>query len=88
MAPFHVRVNAVCPGIVDTARLDGPTQPPGTDALADEAPARMLAEHARGIPLGRVGTADDVAGVIAFLCSTDARHMTGQVLGVDGGSRM
>jgi 3-oxoacyl-[acyl-carrier protein] reductase len=40
----------------------------------------------RGIPLGRVASAEDVAGPILFLCSPLARHITGEILNVNGGS--
>jgi len=86
MAAYGVRVNAVAPGAVDTARLDWSAQA-GADPGGD-ARARFLAEQARGVPLGRIAAAEDVSGVIAFLCSDDARHITGQVIGIDGGSRM
>jgi 3-oxoacyl-[acyl-carrier protein] reductase len=39
-----------------------------------------------GIPLGRIASADDVAGPIVFLCSSLARHLTGEILNVNGGS--
>lgn len=88
MAPFGVRVNAACPGLVDTARLDFSARTTGTSSDFDLARERLLADTVKGIPLGRVATAEDVAGPIAFLCSDDARHITGQQLGIDGGSRM
>lgn len=89
MGPHNVRVNAVCPGVIDTARIDFAVQAgsaPG--AIDDSGRNRVLAEQQRHIPLGRVGMPDDVAATIAFLCSDDARHITGQSIGVDGGSRM
>ncbi len=67
-----VRVNAVAPGYVQTDM---------TAALTDEQRARI----AERILLGRLGTADDIAGVVAFLCSPAAAYITGQVLSVDGG---
>lgn len=69
---FGVRVNAVAPGWIDT---------PLTAGLSGELRRRALDESA----LGRLGTPDDVAGAVLFLCSDLARHVTGQVLRVDGG---
>jgi len=89
MAPFQVRVNAVCPGVVDNARLDWSARTVTTPGLtAEEARARLVADANRVTPLGRAAASDEIASVIAFLCSKDSSHMTGQALGVDGGSRM
>lgn len=88
MAPYGVRVNAVCPGPVDTARLDWSAQAGGTASAAAQARADLLAAQANATPLGRVATPEDVSSVIAFLCSAASAHMTGQALGVDGGARM
>ena len=70
-----VRVNAVSPGYIAT-RL--------TRAVVDDEKLRTRVE--RRIPLGRIGTVEDVAGVVAFLCSADAAYLTGQDIVVDGGS--
>jgi 3-oxoacyl-[acyl-carrier protein] reductase len=69
-----VTVNAVAPGWVDTEMAQG--------ALVGESLERI----AGAIPIGRVATADDIAGPILFLCSDLARHVTGEVLNVNGGS--
>jgi acetoacetyl-CoA reductase/3-oxoacyl-[acyl-carrier protein] reductase len=69
---FGIRVNAIAPGWVET---------PMTAALPEELRERALAETA----LGRLASPDDVAGAVLFLCSDLARHVTGQVLRVDGG---
>lgn len=69
---FGIRVNAVAPGWVET---------PMTAALPAELRERALAETA----LGRLALPEDVAGAVLFLCSDLARHVTGQVLRVDGG---
>ena len=74
LAPRDVTVNSVAPGWVDTEMIAG--------AIADAGRERINA----GIPLGRVATADDIAGPIVFLCSTLARHITGEILNVNGGS--
>jgi 3-oxoacyl-[acyl-carrier protein] reductase len=73
LAP-RVRVNCVAPGWVDTEMCVRP--------FADGGLARIAA----GIPLQRVATAEDVAGPIVFLCSDLARHVTGEILNVNGGS--
>ena len=70
-----VRVNAVSPGYVATRM---------TRAVVDDEALRARVE--RRIPMGRIGRVEDVAGVVAFLCSDDAAYVTGQDLVVDGGS--
>ena len=72
VARFNVTVNAVAPGLIDTGILD---------SLSREAKEASIAE----ILLGRVGTVEDVAETVAFLCSDRARFITGEVIRVDGG---
>lgn len=72
LASRHVTVNAIAPGFIATDM---------TDALSEEQKASM-ASH---IGLGRLGEADDIAAVVAFLASPQASYITGQVITVDGG---
>jgi NAD(P)-dependent dehydrogenase (short-subunit alcohol dehydrogenase family) len=74
-----LRVNAVCPGDVDTPMLSGEADQQGIDI--DE----YLAEAAAASPNGRIATPEDVAGLVLFLASDAASHMTGTVIPVDGG---
>jgi 3-oxoacyl-[acyl-carrier protein] reductase len=71
----NVRANVVAPGYVKTQL---------TDVLPEEATAMMLTNT----PLGRLGDPEDVAGAVRFLCSDDAKFVTGAVLLVDGGLGM
>ncbi|MCZ2156309.1 MAG: SDR family oxidoreductase, partial [Bryobacterales bacterium] len=52
------------------------------------APGELKAEWVRGIPIGRAGQPEDVAGVVTFLASKDADYITGQTINVDGGMAM
>jgi 3-oxoacyl-[acyl-carrier protein] reductase len=69
-----INVNCVAPGWVDTEMV--------SDAVADTGRSRIEAS----IPIGRIASADDIAGPIVFLCSSMARHITGEILNVNGGS--
>lgn len=72
IAKRNVLVNAVSPGFIDTEMIS-------------ELPKERILPM---IPMGRVGTASEVAEVVAFLCSDKASYMTGQVIGVNGGAHM
>ena len=75
LGPFNINVNAVAPGWVDTEMSQS--------ALNDIAQRELIET---GIPLRRVATAVDIAGPIVFLCTGWARHITGEVLNINGGS--
>src|SRR5437667_416553 len=76
LAP-RITVNCVAPGWVDTEMAQQPYGREGGKGKRD---------IERTIPLGRVASAEDIAGPIVFLCSALARHITGEVLNVNGGS--
>jgi len=76
-----IRVNAVCPGIIKTRLNFTP------DVTEDEWEA-YYEEFAQRIPLRRVGMPEDVAAVVAFLASDDARHVSGSLVLVDGGQTL
>lgn len=76
LGAFGINVNSVAPGWVDT-EMSGA-------ALSNDSERR--ATIAAEIPVGRIATADDIAGPIVFLASEWARHITGEILNVNGGS--
>lgn len=76
LGPRKIRVNAIAPGPVDT------------EATRKIVPEGILKAMLLGMPLGRVGTTDDIIGACLFLLSDDARWITAQILAVDGGFTM
>jgi 3-oxoacyl-[acyl-carrier protein] reductase len=74
LAKRGITVNSVAPGWVDTEMCEGPFAGGGRDRIA------------AAIPLGRVAHPRDIAGPILFLCSDLGRHITGEILNVNGGS--
>jgi len=86
LAADRITSNCVCPGAVDTAMWDQIDSEMG--ALYKLGPREAWKKRIAGIPLGRPETADDVAGVIAFLAGPDSDYMTGQAIKIDGGMVM
>jgi NAD(P)-dependent dehydrogenase (short-subunit alcohol dehydrogenase family) len=78
MGPHQIRVNAVAPGLILDEVMSLPV-PEG----ANEYVGSLL----KGIPLGRTGTPEDIAHAVKFVCSDDAAWLTGEVIGVNGGSQ-
>lgn len=84
VAEEGITVNAICPGIIHTDMWDYNDREWGK-LLGTYAPGELMAEWVENIPMKRVGTGKDVAGLVAFLASDDAAYMTGQTVNVDGG---
>jgi 3-oxoacyl-[acyl-carrier protein] reductase len=74
MGKRDITVNSVAPGWVDTEMCEQPFANGGRDRIAS------------AIPIGRIATPRDIAGPIVFLCSDLARHITGEIVNVNGGS--
>lgn len=83
LAPFNVTVNAVCPGSILTDML----RKVDAEICRNEGwpQGTHLHNKAHQIPMQRLGTPEDVAGVVVFLASPDAAYVTGQTIEVDGG---
>jgi NAD(P)-dependent dehydrogenase (short-subunit alcohol dehydrogenase family) len=83
LAPDRITSNCVCPGAVETPMWTQIDKEMG--ALHGWGEGEAWKRRIRHIPLGRPETAEDVAGVVAFLAGRDSDYMTGQALKVDGG---
>jgi 2-hydroxycyclohexanecarboxyl-CoA dehydrogenase len=87
---YGINVNVVCPGVVVPASKDVTTsESMWTDGMMKAFGTREgLDKIARGIPLGRLGTPEDIANTVLFLASDRADFITGQTISVDGGYAM
>ena len=72
LAPYGIRVNAVAPGFIATEMIEA-------------IPEEKREQYIKDIPLGRFGTADEVANAVVMLASDACSYVTGQVLVLDGG---
>jgi 3-oxoacyl-[acyl-carrier protein] reductase len=75
-APYNINVNAVAPGSMDT------------DMVRELATPDHIDRERRSIPLGRLGTAQDEANLVAFLCSDEASYLSGATIDINGGTLM
>ncbi|GAA0770126.1 L-iditol 2-dehydrogenase [Ideonella azotifigens] len=86
MAPHGIRVNGIAPGVIDTPMWQH------VDAQFAKYEGLALGEKkiavGKAVPLGRMGTPQDIAGAAVFLASDEARYITAQTLNVDGGNWM
>lgn len=87
LASSGIRVNAFCPGIIDTDMWSYNDRVWG-GLLGDYKAGELMADWVKEIPLKRVGTPADVAALVAFLASSDASYITGQTINIDGGMFM
>lgn len=78
-----IRVNSVCPGVIDTAMQDQVDRE--ISHVTGLSSAEVHTERASRIPLGHLGDGDDVASVVSFLLGPDSSYMTGQAINVTGG---
>lgn len=88
LAPWNITVNAFCPGIIESEMWDYNDRVWGGILSSEKktyGKGELMAEWVQGIPLKRAGQPQDVAGLVAFLASDDARYITGQTINVDGG---
>jgi 3-oxoacyl-[acyl-carrier protein] reductase len=75
LARNRITVNAIAPGVIDTEMTRG---------MPEDVTKKVIEQ----IPLGRLGTVDDIVGAVLFLCSPLARYITGQTIHVNGGFYM
>src|SRR3989442_10661562 len=87
LAPYGITVNAVCPGPVNTDRLSywERAQAEAQGMPLEAFRAKIVAEAGQRTPLGRIAEPEDIAALVAFLASDEARFITGQAYNVNGG---
>ncbi|EMA42037.1 SDR family oxidoreductase [Halococcus hamelinensis] len=74
-ADENIRINAVCPGVIDTPMVQ----------RAGEADPEMMEQITAGVPAGRLGTPEEIAQAVVWLCSDDSSFVMGHPLTIDGG---
>ena len=76
--PYHITVNNIAPGLILTERIKE-TYPKGMD------PEQALREKTKAIPVGRIGTPEELGALVAFLASEQAAYISGTTIQIDGG---
>jgi NAD(P)-dependent dehydrogenase (short-subunit alcohol dehydrogenase family) len=84
LAPYKINVNAICPGPITTDLMKVISPSSSYNAALE----KLTVEFSPLIPLGRLGTPEDVANVVAFLASSESDYLTGQAINVSGGRIM
>jgi len=79
VAEANINVNTICPGYIETQRLEK------VFAAGGEDPQVMRRQLENEVPMGRIGTVEDIAGIVALLVSPRGRYVTGATIQVDGG---
>ena len=87
LAPFGITVNAFAPGIISTD-MWGYNDREWGKLLGNYKPGELMQEWVDNLPMKRVGTPEDIAGLVTFLASSDADYITGQTINCDGGLSM
>lgn len=82
LGPHQIRVNAILPGLIDNARMRAIIERKAGERGCT--PEELKNEYLRYISMRSAIDPDEIGATVAFLCSQDARHITGQLLGVDG----
>lgn len=77
VAPYNINVNAICPGWIDTPMMRW-----------EPNPDQRLVRLAKTIPMGRLGTNEDIGDLVAFLASDESKYITGTPIVIDGGSTL
>ncbi len=89
LAPHHINVNAICPGLVETERVDHIAAALAPEGVSARVYRQQFVERVGATTaLGRIGHVSDVANVAAFLASSESDYLTGLAITVTGGAYM